>query len=217
MIALVVVDAADASLLSALFSSPDEKPVTVADWASTAPEGLPRHGGLGARRHERRRRRTGRRTRTSPAPARTSIGGISMQRRARRPDPDRPREGLRARPALDPGADRPAARGGARRVPGGAAAQQQRLDAGVRRRARRTPRSTARQMRARARRLRAGAGADGAACSRWPRSGGLDGALVSTEPLLPDRLHQAAAVPRRRHLPREPRRAAAPARRASGG
>ena len=35
------------------------------------------------------------------------------------------------------------------------------------------------------------------------RSGGLDGALTAGQ-LLPDRLHQAAAVPRRRRLPRGP-------------
>ncbi len=106
-------------VLSAVFSSPDEKPVTIASWAAADPEGPPRHRGLGAERdvgrrhlraalHPRCRRRT--------EPDRPPLAPAAH----RRPDPGRPAERFRARAALDPGAHRPDPRAGAARVRAGA-------------------------------------------------------------------------------------------------
>ena len=112
--------------LALVFSSPDDKPVTIAQWATVGAEGLPRDGGLRARRDERRRdlraalhERAGRRTEHHRPPVDRTA--------ARRADPDRPRARVRDRAADDPGSHRPDTRGRAAAVGPGLARAEARL------------------------------------------------------------------------------------------
>ena len=108
MIALVAV-ALLTLLLAAIFSSPDVKPVTISggrpprrgDFLATAVSELDGTSGVATYGPPY--------THVAGA-GQNIVGGISIQRPDRRPDPDRSAEGIRARPARDPGADRSSAR-----------------------------------------------------------------------------------------------------------
>ena len=94
---------------------PTSKPVTIASGRRVAPKDFLATAAVGARRHERRRDLRAAvhpRRRRRPEPHRRPLDPAG----ARRADPDRPGARVRARPALDPGADRPDARAGAARL-----------------------------------------------------------------------------------------------------
>ena len=95
---------------SVIFSSPDVKPVTVSSWATKAPQDFlatalsELDGTSGVATY-------GPPYTHVPGAGQNIIGHFSIQRAGRRPDPDRHRERIRARPALDSRAVQPEARG----------------------------------------------------------------------------------------------------------
>ena len=200
------------SLLAIVFSSPDEQ-------ADHAPElGQGRSGRL--RRHRRRRTRRDQRDGRPTAPpyndtpgAGQKLGPLPLQTLGRRPDPGRHGATTSCSTRCGTMPDDPrltaalaayAAAAPTSRTPGPAPT--------------RTPwprRPTATRPRSR-RATTARSPLIDAALPDLAQSGGLDGALAVAQPVLPDRLHQAAAVPRRRHLPRGPGPRPAPARRPVG-
>ena len=136
----------------------------------------------------------------------------------RRPDPDRPRERVRARPALDPRAKLAAPAARARRLHPRAAQHASRRWTAAFGKALAAARfhNGALVGRVPGGPLRPRADPDGRPARDGPQRRARRRADLD-QPLLPDELHQGAALPRRRQLPRKPRPARSTCSAASGG